>query len=324
MKKVKPKISIIVPVYMVEEYIGKCIDSLISQTHKNIEIILVNDGSLDGCPEICNNYAKNDSRIKVINKENGGLSDARNAGLREAIGEYILFVDSDDYIEEETCECFISAIGELEVDVVVGNAKRIENENLSFMKHSNLQEDQILTGEQYLAAELKAGTMYMAAWLNLYNRDFLVSNNLEFKVGLLHEDEQFTPRVFLKAEKVMGTNIIFYNYLIRNGSITTAKNKLKNAEHIIRTCKELEQIYCKVKNDELRNLLNDNLVNKYLNIFQVASLHKKENSYLLDEKFLINKAYTKKNKLRVALFRASKTLYFGLNKSMKKITSLRS
>ncbi|MGR5861197.1 MULTISPECIES: glycosyltransferase [unclassified Bacillus cereus group] len=319
----KPKISIIVPVYMVEKYIEKCIDSLINQTYKNIEIILVNDGSLDGCPEICNNYAKNDSRIKVINKKNGGLSDARNAGLREAIGKYILFVDSDDYIEKDTCECFISTIKEREVDVVVGNAKKIENDNLSFMKHSNSQEDQIFTGEQYLAAELKAGTMYMAAWLNLYNRDFLLNNKLEFKVGLLHEDEQFTPRVFLRAEKVIGTNVIFYNYLIRNGSITTTKNKLKNAEHIIRTCKELEQIYCKIKNDELRNLLNDNLVDKYLNIFQVASLHKKENSHLLDEEFLINKAYTAKNKLRVALFRASKTLYFALNKSMKKINSLR-
>ncbi|WP_230574325.1 glycosyltransferase [Bacillus rhizoplanae] len=318
----KPKISIIVPIYMVERYIEKCVDSLINQTYKNIEIILVDDGSPDNCPDICDSYIKKDPRIRTIHKENGGLSDARNAGLREAIGEYILFVDSDDYIDKDTCERFMSVIGMNKADIVVGNAKRIEGRNVSLMKHSNFKEGQVVTGEQYLMEELRSGTMYMAAWLNLYNRTFLLKNNLEFKVGLLHEDEQFTPRVFLKAKRVISTNILFYNYLIREGSITTTKNKLKNAEHIMKICKELEQIYSEIQNNDLRKLLNDNLVNKYLNIFQVAGLYKAEYSYLVDKSFLKSKAYTRKNKVRVLLFRISKRLYFHLNRLIKEMKSL--
>ena len=160
----------------------------------------------------------------------------------------------------------------------------------------------------------------MAAWLNLYNREFLLKNNLQFSVGLLHEDEEFTPRAFLKASKVMGTDIFFYNYLIREGSITTAKNKLRNAEHMMNICKKLEKLYNNVQEQELRNLLNDSLVNKFLNTFQVADLHKKKYSYLVDKKFLTGKALTKKNKIRVRIFQMSKTAYYYINKISKKIS----
>ena len=104
MEQKKVQFSFIVPIYNVEEYLDRCVQSLINQSFTNIEIILVDDGSPDQCPEKCDNYAKQDPRIRVIHKANGGLSDARNAGLEVAIGEYILFVDADDYIELDTCE----------------------------------------------------------------------------------------------------------------------------------------------------------------------------------------------------------------------------
>ena len=110
------KISIIVPVYKVEQYLERCVRSLINQTYKNVEIILVDDGSPDQCPQMCDNYASDDLRIKVIHKKNGGLSDARNAGLRIATGEYVMYVDSDDYIEKNACEKLIkNAIGNVDV-----------------------------------------------------------------------------------------------------------------------------------------------------------------------------------------------------------------
>jgi glycosyltransferase involved in cell wall biosynthesis len=315
----KPIISIVVPIYKVEDYIDKCINSLINQTYKNIEIILVDDGSPDRCPEICDNYAKEDNRIKVFHKKNGGLSDARNAGLKLAEGKYILFVDSDDYIELDTCKRFIDIIGNNKPDIVVGNARRIENGSIKAMQHKFITHTKVVTGMQYLKEELKSGSMYMVAWLNLYNKEYMLRNGLEFRVGLLHEDEEFTPRAFLKAEKVIGSDFIFYNYLIRDGSITTTEKKIKNAEHMIKTCKELENIYSKVEDDELRRLLNNNLVDKYLNIFQISGLHKKEFKSLVDKRFLKNKAYTKRNKFRVALFMVSKKLYYYVNKSIKKM-----
>ncbi|YCA42426.1 glycosyltransferase [Bacillus sp. JZ8] len=318
MKDINYKISIVVPIYNVEQYLHKCVSSLINQTYKNIEIILVDDGSPDQCPSICDTYAEQDDRITVIHKENGGLSDARNAGIEKAKGEYILFVDSDDYIELDTCEKLYEIITSYEVDIVVGNARRIENGVSSPMKHTYIPEREIVSGHDYLKLELKRGTMHMAAWLNLYKKSFLIDNQLNFEVGLLHEDEEFTPRAFLNASSVLGTNSIFYNYLIREGSITTSKKKLKNAEHIIKTCRKLEKIYERIEDKELKALLNDNLVDKFLNTFQTARLYSREHRKLVNKKFLENKAYTKRNRYRVMLFSLNRVIYYYVNYFFKK------
>lgn len=317
----KPKISIVVPVYKVEKYLNRCVHSLINQTYPNVEVILVDDGSPDSCPEMCDTYAGKYLNIKVIHKPNGGLSDARNAGLQEATGEYILFVDSDDYIELDTCEKFIIAIGNSQPDIVVGNAKWIDGEKESIMQHKTNTYGKVITGEQYLKMELKLGTMYMAAWLNLYNRVFLLNNRLEFKVGLLHEDEQFTPRAFLKAIGVIGTDIVFYNYIIRDGSITKSKDLTKNGVHIIQTCYELAEIYGKVADEELKKLLNNNLVTKYLYAFQIGALYGKEYKDLINKRFLIKRSFDKKTKIKALLFGFNKYLYYILNLTVKKFFS---
>lgn len=318
----KPIISIVVPVYKVEDVLDRCVRSLINQTYSDIEIILVDDGSPDNCPAMCDEYARKDSRIKVIHKENGGLSDARNAGLLKATGEYILFVDSDDYIELNTCERFVQAVSRHKPELVVGNAIRIENHHNKEMRHSLNTHGDTISGKEFLKHELKKGTMYMAAWMNLYKRDFLIQNKLFFKVGLLHEDEQFTPRVFLRAGQVVGTDITFYYYVIREGSITKNKNIVKNAEHIFQTCKELDAIYDTVDDKQLKKLLKDSLVKKYLNMFQVAGLHKKEYSHLIDKEFLKGKAFTLRNKCKVMLFCMTKTGYYFTNKCIKSLKNI--
>lgn len=317
MKRIKPMISIIVPIYKVENYLERCIESLTNQTYKNIEIILVDDGSPDNCPKICDDYADKDHRVKVIHKLNGGLSDARNRGLEEAISEYILFVDSDDYIELNACEQFVEIIKKQKADIIVGNAKRIEKNKISLMGHRYITTNKIITGPEFLKKELSTNSMHMAAWLNLYNKDFLLKNKLKFKVGILHEDIEFTPRVFLKAKTIIGTNIVFYNYLIRDGSITTQKNKTKNAEHIMAICKELDKIYIGIDDKELKKLLDNSLVDMFLNTFQVAGLHKKKYAYLVDKKFLKGKSYTKRNKFRVILIYFNKSIYYHVNKISK-------
>ncbi len=317
----KPIISIIVPVYNVEKYLDRCVNSLVNQTYQNIEIILVDDGSPDRCPEMCDKYAKQDPRIKVIHKLNGGLSDARNVGLKQASGEYVLFVDSDDYIDLNTCEQFVEIIGDNKPDIIVGNAKRIEKNKVKIMKHTLNTYGNMITGTEFLKKELRQGTMYMASWLNLYNREFLINNNLFFKVGLLHEDELFTPIVFLKAKTVIATDIIFYNYIIREGSITTNhNNKINNAQSMIEICKELENIYSKIEDEELRKLLNNDLVSKFLHTFQVTVINGYDQFNLFEKKFLKGKAYSRKNKLKVILFVISKRLYYYVNKCEKLLT----
>ena len=314
------KISIVVPVYMVEDYLDRCVQSLLGQTYQQIEIIFVEDGSPDACPVMCDNYAKLDSRIRVIHKSNGGLSEARNVGLKAALGDYILFVDSDDFIDTDACERFIRVMGNQLPDIVVGNARRIETEKVTVMQHQLNMLGQVVTGEQYLKAELKTGTMHMAAWLNLYNREFLLKNELEFKVGILHEDEQFTPRVLLKAGEVIGTDLVFYNYLIRDGSITKNRDRTRNGINIVQTCFELAKLYESLKDKELKRLLYDNLVTKYLYGFQIGRLYRKEHDELIDKGFLLRRASSPKTRCKALLFSINKRMYFWLNQRLKQLS----
>lgn len=131
-------ISIIVPVYMVEQYLNRCVNSIINQTYGNLEILLVDDGSLDDCPSMCDIWAKKDERIKVIHKKNGGLSDARNKGIDEATGEYLLFVDSDDYLEEDACEKLLCTMKKTDADFVVGVIREIRDNNIFYQKNDNI------------------------------------------------------------------------------------------------------------------------------------------------------------------------------------------
>ncbi|OAB36046.1 glycosyltransferase [Paenibacillus glacialis] len=306
----KPQISIVVPVYKVENCLDRCVQSLMNQTYTAIEIILVDDGSPDRCGMMCDNYAKQDSRISVVHKTNGGLSDARNCGMREAKGDYILFVDSDDYIEVHICEKFIEIINNNAPEIIVGAANRLENNQVIPMQHTLTQQSGVVTGEKFLLEELKAKTMYMVVWMNLYKREFLLHNNLEFKVGLLHEDEQFMPRVFLKAKSVVSTNILFYNYIIREDSITQKKDLSKNGVHIIQTCYELAKIYDELKDDELRRLLDDHLVEIYLCGFKMGRLCRKKYNKLIDKRFLLSRVYSKQNKIEVRLLVINKRIYY--------------
>ena len=218
------RFSIIVPIYKVEKYIQKCISTLIGQTYPDIEIILVDDGSPDRCPQICDEYAKLDNRIIVIHKQNGGLSDARNAGLEIASGDYVIFVDSDDYINSDTCERLLK-YAETNCDILIGDAI-VEGASIEM---SHIQPTmKIYSGIEYLNEAFHADKAPMAAWLNIYKRNFLVENGLRFKCGILHEDEQFTPRALFLATSVIVTGVNFYHYFIRENSITTKKDKRKN------------------------------------------------------------------------------------------------
>lgn len=314
-----PKYSIIVPVFNVSGYLPKCVNSLIKQTYSDIEIILVNDGSTDESPMICNQFAEQDSRIKVIHKNNGGLSDARNWGIRNALGEYLIFVDSDDYIEIDTCERFLIYTKD-NVDIILGNAREINNQKEKNIVFTYTDNKKYLSGKEILKYQLECKSMHMAACFKVYRREFIQKNNLYFKYGILHEDEEWTPRVFLKAEKVVVTDIVFYNYVLRNTSISRNKVLTQNAIDLINTSYELSKIYDMLEDKRLKLLLNDYLVMLYLNAFYIGKMYKKEYKNYINKKFIKGKALFTKNKLKVYLFTLSPQLYYYINTLYKMIS----
>lgn len=305
--------SIVVPIYKVENLLHRCVESIRKQTYKDLEIILVDDGSPDNCPTLCDEYAKKDSRIRVVHKTNGGLSDARNKGLDIATGEYVIFVDSDDYIEKDTCEQFLN-FAKKGYDVLIGD---------SFVEGgvydvSHVDFDNILEGKEYLKLSLQKGKFPVVAWVNAYKRSFLIENDLRFKEGILHEDVEFTPRAFLVAKTVVYTKNLFYHYIIRQDSITKQKDMSKNGKDLYQTCCEHEQRFNKLEDEKLKRLLLDWLVNSYLSLFQSARLYKYGKEYV-HKKFCKRNSYLKKTKAKSFLFSLSPRIYWHVNKLFKKI-----
>lgn len=212
-------ISIIVPVYKVEEYLDECVESIVQQTYENLEIILVDDGSPDTCPEKCDNWAERDSRINVIHKKNGGLSDARNAGMHTATGQYIAFVDSDDWIEKTYIESLYRAIQENGAEISACDVREVYcKADVPTVCDTSARTTKS-TPEEALGELLKGRTFRAVAWNKLYRAELLKDE--QFEVGRLHEDEFFSYRIFDKAASLTYTDLPLYNYRQREGSIMT-------------------------------------------------------------------------------------------------------
>lgn len=221
-----PKISVIVPVYNVEPYLPKCLDSIVGQTYQNLEIILVDDGSPDNCGSICDAYAARYGYIKVIHKANGGVSSARNAGMAAATGEWIGWVDSDDWIEPEMYDSMIKKACELEADIVV--CSRYEQ----YRSHSvfrGWEEEQILNTEDALKQLLKNEKMQNFLWDKLWRQELFQGQS--FPEGRTFEDIAVMHRLFARAKRVVCLPEANYHYLQRPGSIVDNKSLENQINH---------------------------------------------------------------------------------------------
>ncbi len=304
--------SVIIPVYNTEKYLERCIDSVMRGTYGNLEIILVDDGSTDSSPEICDDYSERDSRIRVIHKSNGGLSDARNTGLEAARGEWVLFLDSDDYIERDTFERFLPYT-ETDADIIMGDAY-VENGDVNL---SHIPERQAMTGREYLEKALRAHRFPVVVWLNLYKLSFLREHNLSFMKGVVYEDEEFSPRCFLECESVLNTGIRFYHYCIRPGSITTREDMRQNAVDMYKVCLTREKYYEHLPNP-LRRLLLDETVRSYLGFYARSRIFRYGRA-CAHRSFCLRNAKRVKTRLMALLFSVSPRLYCSLRAAVKKI-----
>jgi len=214
----QPLVSIIVPIYKVEPYLRRCLNSIVNQTYTNLEIILVDDGSPDGCPQICDEYAAKDKRIVVIHKKNGGLSDARNAGLDICKGEYISFVDSDDWVADVYIEALLNSVSENNADMAIANFLRTNQfYKLSIPNYDEVKA-QIL---QPVQAVKKLWTteeiIFVTAWAKLAKTSLY--NNIRFPKGLIHEDEYTSYKLLYESSKTVFLDIPLYCYFQREDSI---------------------------------------------------------------------------------------------------------
>ena len=220
----KPLLSIIVPVYKVENYLQKCIDSILAQTFTDFELILVEDGSPDGCPALCDAAAAKDARIRVLHQKNGGLSAARNAGLDVARGEWIGFVDSDDYIAPEMYETLYKAVQSTGADLALCDYAEVDEAGAPCQSmHVSLSEGE-LTGQELL--KRASGLMVQLAWNKLYRR--AIFTQLRYPEGKLNEDLFLIPEVCLQIQKAVVVPKALYYYVQRGGSIMNESKTLRH------------------------------------------------------------------------------------------------
>jgi glycosyltransferase, family 2 len=237
--KLEKLISVIVPVYNVEEYLDECLDSIKRQTYKNIEVILVNDGSTDKSQEICERYCQQDNRFHLINQENRGLSGARNRGIQESTAEFITFVDSDDIIKDDMLYQLIEKMDSEDIDIVecwyTHNQKELQQksrENIGNVFKGN--------GKETLVALCKDNIVRLNAWAKLYRRE--VIKDFPFPEGLFYEDVYEGIGILLHIRKLVKINYTGYFYRLRFGSIMNREFSEKNLD-LFTICAKVEQLY---------------------------------------------------------------------------------
>ena len=230
-----PKISIIVPVYKVEQYLPKCIDSILSQTYPNWELLLIDDGSPDNSGNICDEYAQQDKRIRVFHKENGGVSSARNLGLDYADGDYVMFVDSDDWLSYDCLQVCVNEVEANKLDALqFGFTSITENNEKRLVKNLS----SILDGEQYI----KLNNFNVCVWGGIYKREIIEEYKLRFPKELkLAEDQIFVLSFFKHTRRIKYMDRAMYYYLQRSDSAVhtpTSEDMLKSCEYLISCSKE--------------------------------------------------------------------------------------
>ncbi len=243
-----PKVSVIVPVYKVEPFLRCCVDSVLSQTFSDFELILVDDGSPDSCGAICDEYAAQDSRVRVVHKQNGGLSDARNAGLNVAVGQYVYFLDGDDFIEPELLQVGVESV-DTGVDLVVFQYRQIwkdgSSQEISFAKHGLMQFSQEAERKNFIIRDLLTYQVGWESWLRIFRRDIIQNYGLRYVDNrtIFAEDLYFSLCYCSHVKNLLVLDKCLYNYRIHGDSIMRQNEKKRNLNRFNELSKAVLQYY---------------------------------------------------------------------------------
>ena len=310
-------VSVIIPVYKVEEYLDKCVESAVNQTYKNLEIILVDDGSPDNCPKMCDDWAKKDKRIKVIHKENGGLSDARNFGIEKATGEFYIFLDSDDKMDLEEIEILYSTLKKHDADVVMSDIIFVSDLNETPKLNKESYSEEVVEGEDIFRLIFnKQYPMIMSAWAKIYKKE--VFKDIRYPKGKIHEDEFVIHRILDKIKKFVYISAQLNINLHRSNSICSSKFNKKRFHAIESRIERVE--FCEKKGKEYYQLAINQLLKTTILYYTMArkSGMKKEDLIFLLETF--NKYYkiSKKKDLVIKMFKYFRNITYMIMKSYVK------
>ena len=307
-------LSIIIPIYNVEKYLQKCIESVLSQDINDYELLLIDDSSTDNSLNIAKDY-ENRVNVKIIEKnKNSGLSDTRNIGLKEANGKYILFLDSDDYIEEGSISIIYNIVQDQNEPDVLYFGFYEENENTTEKRYGYKSvKNHLYSGVEFAKNELAQRALYAAACFGVYKKEFLISNNLFFKVGIFHEDELWTPQVVIKAETIYTSDYAYYHYVRHNNSITRKKDKTQNGIDLINSCKELDCLLEQIEDHQLYKLMNNHIAMLYMKAMTEGKLFEKEKRKNIVRSYPLKKTCFAKDNAKAILFFLSLKLYYIAN-----------
>ncbi len=293
----KGLISVIIPVYNVEKYLCECVDSVLNQTYSEYEIILIDDGSTDSSGKICDDYANKNDKIKVIHKKNGGLSMARNDGMSVATGEYIYFLDSDDYISADALEKLISNIQTNNSDFVFFDAKSFKGNDTSKnfgIKQKYIRQKKYNTDIGYsIFNQLQQNNeFHSVVYLFLFRKEFLTSNNLIFIPDILHEDMIFTYEAFCKASRVSQCADALYFRRYRSNSIMTSKKSQKHFDGCLSVYSAVSEF------SKAENLISSKTAQTYIsrcafNVFNVYEKLSRQDKKACKNKLNKTKKYIK-------------------------------
>ncbi len=290
------KVSIVIPVYNVERYLGECLDSIVNQTYKNLQIILVDDGSTDNSGKICDEYAQNDNRITVVHQENQGAGAAKNTGLDLVEGEYLSLIDSDDYIEYDFYEVLVSGIEEHNADVVQCLFRKTFVNN-SYDRRYNFSStgDRVLTSKKYLF-EMLYDWKYAVFWNKLFKASLL--GETRFPVDRKIDDEFFTYKLICNAKKIVNIDDVLYNYRMRQSSVMNENDNEKLIRDRIDSFEERLGFIKKVY-PNLNKFFNKH-ISEYLNNISLSSDKKfnefincQKNQFPLKNDNMVSKLYFK-------------------------------
>lgn len=246
--KEQPLISVIMPVYNTEAYLDMAIQSILEQTQEDFELIIVNDGSTDGSPAIVSKWHKQDHRIQVVAQDNQGLSAARNTGLRHAVGTFVYFMDSDDYLRPDALSACVRYAQDAALDLVFFDADILREQNQENQLSSafpyirkKTAPHQVMKGSEALAQLLDHQEFFSPVWMLFIRRSLILTENLKFEVGIIHEDELFTMMTFLLAQHVGYLPEPFFSRRIRANSIMTSSFKWYNISSYLKVAEELQR-----------------------------------------------------------------------------------